>query len=98
MTFIKNKFNHGNEILFVSLMVLEFAPHDYRLPGLGILCFSLITAAVIDVSSKKNTKRFRRITRRVASCSCVKARETISHMHVPKLLQIDCTVCGAEAT
>ena len=96
MTFIKNKFNHGNEILFVALMVLVFAPHDYRLPGLGILCFFLITAAIID--SKKNAKRVRRITRRLASCSCVKARETISHIHVPQLLQINCTVCGAEAT
>lgn len=96
MTFIKNKFNQGNEILFVSLMVLVFAPDHYKLPGLGILCFSLITAAVIDC--KKNTKRIRRITRRVASCSCVKARETISHMHVPQLLQINCTVCGAEST
>ena len=96
MTFIKNKFSYGNEILFVSLMTLEFAPHHYKFPGLGILCFSLITAAVIDW--KKNTKRVRRITRRVASCSCVKARETISHMHVPKLFQITCTVCGAEAT
>jgi hypothetical protein len=96
MPFIKNKFNHGNEILFVSLMVLEFAPHDYKLPGLGILCFSLITAAVLDW--EKNGKRVRRITRRVASCSCVKARETLSHMHVPQMLQIDCNVCGAEAT
>jgi hypothetical protein len=94
MTFIKNKFNHGNEILFVSMMALVFAPHHYKLPGLGILCFSLITAAVIDC--KKNTKRVRRITRRVASCSCVKARETISHMYVPQLLAIDCTVCGAD--
>ncbi len=96
MTFIKNIFNLGNEILFVSLMALWFAPHHYKLPGLGILCFSLITAAVIDW--KKNTKRVIRITRRVASCSCVKARETISHMHVPQPLQINCTVCGAEAT
>lgn len=77
-------------------MVLIFLPHDYKLPGLGILCFSLITAAVIDC--KKNTKRVRRITRRVASCSCVKARETISHMHVLQFLQIKCTICGAEAT
>jgi hypothetical protein len=96
MPFVKNIFNHGNEILFVSLMVLEFAPHHYKLPGLGILCFSLITAAVIDW--EKNGKRVRRITRRVASCSCVKARETISHMYVPQLLQINCTVCGTEAT
>jgi hypothetical protein len=96
MTFIKNKFNHGNEILFASIMILEFAPNHYKLPGLGILCFSLITAAIIDW--KKNTKRVRRITRRVASCSCVKARETISHMHLPQLLQISCTVCGAEVT
>ena len=96
MTLIKNEFNHGNEILFISIMALEFAPHHYKLPGLGILCFSLITAAVID--SRKNTKRVRRMTRRVASCGCVKARETISHMHVPQLLQINCTVCGAEAT
>jgi hypothetical protein len=28
----------------------------------------------------------------------VKARETISHMYVPQLLQINCTVCGTEAT
>ncbi len=96
MTFMKNKFNHGNEILFVSLMALVFAPPHYKLPGLGILYFFLITAAVIDW--KKNTKRVRRITRRVASCSCVKARETISHMHVPQMLQIHCTVCGAEST
>ena len=96
MALIKNKFNHGNEIFFVSLMALVFAPHHYKLPGLGILYLSLITAAVIDC--KKNTKRFRRITRRVASCSCEKAKETISHMHVPQLLPIDCTVCGAEAT
>jgi hypothetical protein len=87
MTLVKNKFNHGNEIFFVSIIALEFAPHDYKLPALGILWFSLITAAVIDC--KKNTKLVRRITRRVASCS---------HMHVPQLLQIDCTVCGAEAT
>ena len=86
----------GNEILFVSLMILVLAPHQYKLPGLAILCFCLITAAVIDW--KKNTKRVRRITRRVASCSCVKARETISHMHVPQLLQINCTVCGADIT
>jgi|AGTN01.2.fsa_nt_gi hypothetical protein len=96
MALIKNIFNHGNEILLISIMALIFAPDHYKLPGLGILCFSLITAAVIDC--KKNTKRVRRITRRVASCSCVKARETFSHMHVPQLLQIDCTVCGAEAT
>ena len=96
MRFITDKFNHGNEILFLSIMALILAPHHYKLPGLGILCFSLITAAVIDW--KKNTKRVRRITRRVASCSCVKARETISHMQAPQLLQINCTVCGAEAT
>jgi hypothetical protein len=96
MAFINNKFDQGNGIFFVSIMALMFAPHQYKLPGLGILCFSLITAAVIDW--KKNTKRVRRITRRVASCSCVKARETISHMHVPPPLQINCTVCGAEAT
>jgi hypothetical protein len=94
MTFIKDR---GNEIFFVSIMTLLLAPHDYKLPGLGILCFTLITAAVIDWSSR-NTKRVRRITRRVASCSCVKARETMSQMHVPQLLQIYCTVCGAEAT
>jgi hypothetical protein len=34
----------------------------------------------------------------VASCSCVKARETISQMHMPHMLQSNCTVCGAEAT
>ena len=96
MTFIKNKFNLGNEIFFVSILALKFAPHHYKLPGLGIFYFSLITAAVIDW--KKNTKRVRRITRRVASCSCVKARETISHLHGPQLPQINCTVCGAEAT
>jgi len=96
MTLMKNKFNHGNEILFVSLMVLHFAPPHYKLPGLGILYFSLVTAAVIDC--KKNTKRVRRMTRRVASCSCIKARETISHMHLPQLLQINCTICGAKAT
>ncbi|HEY9682754.1 MAG TPA: hypothetical protein V6C86_14355 [Oculatellaceae cyanobacterium] len=93
MALIKNR---GNEILFVSLMVLLLAPHGYKLPGLGILCFCLITAAVIDWS--KNTKRVRRITKRVASCSCVKAKETISHMHVPQLLHINCAVCGAEAS
>jgi hypothetical protein len=91
----KNRFSHGNEILFVSIMILYFGPHHYKLPGLAIFCFLLITAAFIDW--KKNTKRVRRITRRVASCSgCVKAKETISQM--PQLLQINCTVCGAEAT
>ncbi|MBX9951017.1 MAG: hypothetical protein K2Y39_17740 [Candidatus Obscuribacterales bacterium] len=96
MAFNKNKFDQGNEILFVSIMALLFAPHHYKLPGLVILCLSLIAAAVIDW--KKNTKRVRRITRRVASCGCVKARETISHMHLPQPLQINCTVCGAEST
>jgi len=96
MTPIKNRFTLGNEILFVSILTLLFAPHNYKLPGLAILCVCLITAAVIDW--KKNTKRVRRITRRVATCSCVKARETISHMHVPQLLKISCTVCGAEST
>jgi hypothetical protein len=91
MTFIK-----GNEVFFVSIMALEFAPHHYKLPFFGILYFSLIIAAVIDW--KKDTKRVRRITKRVASCSCVKAKETISHMHLPQLLQINCTVCGAEAS
>ncbi len=89
------KFSYGNEVLFGAIMVLLFAPPQYKLPGLGVLCFSLITAAVIDW--KKNTKRVRRITKRVASCSCEKARETMSHMHMPQLLQINCTVCGAEA-
>jgi len=93
MALIKNR---GNEIFFVSLMALEFTPNQYKLPLLGILCFFLITAALIDWSM--NTKRVRRITRRVASCSCVKAREAISHMHVPEMLQINCTVCGAKAT
>ena len=96
MRFIKNKFNHGNEIFFVSIMALLFAPHHYKLPFLGILYFSLILAAVIDW--KKNTKLVRRISKRVASCSCVKAKETISHMHMPQMLQINCAVCGAEAT
>ncbi|RTL39743.1 MAG: hypothetical protein EKK48_17885 [Candidatus Melainabacteria bacterium] len=94
MTVSKNKFSYGNEILFVAIMVLLFAPHDYKLPGLGILCFCLIIAAFIDW--EKNKKRVRRITRRVASCSCVKARETISNMQVPQLF--NCTVCGAETT
>lgn len=88
-------FSRGNEIFFMSIMVLLLAPHDYKLPGLGIVCFFLITAAIID--SQKNTKRVRRITRRLASCSCVKAKESISHMHVHQLLQNYCTVCGAEA-
>lgn len=88
------KVSYGNEVLFGAIMVLLFAPPHYKLPGLGILCFSLITAAVIDW--KKNTKRVRRLTRRVASCNCVK--ETISNMHMPQLLQVNCTVCGAEAT
>jgi len=96
MTYSKSKSNRGNEILFVSLMTLVFAPDPYKLPGLGIFCFFLIMAAVIDW--KKNTKRVRRLTRRVASCGCEKARETISHMHVPHLLQINCTVCGADVT
>ncbi len=96
MAFSKNKFSLGNETLFLSLMTLLLAPHHYKLPGLVILCICLITAAFIDW--EKNTKRVRRITRRVASCSCVKARETISHMYAPQLLQINCTVCGAEAT
>lgn len=96
MRFIKNKFNHGNEIFFVSIMALLLAPHHYKLPFLGILYFSLIIAAVIDW--KKNTKLVRRISKRVASCSCVKAKETISHMHMPQMLQINCAVCGAEAT
>jgi hypothetical protein len=95
MTGIKNKFGYGNEILFVSIMILLFAPPHYKLPGLGILCFSLITAAIFDW--KRNKKRVRRLTR-LASCSCVKARETISHLYVPQLLPIDCTVCGAEST
>ncbi len=56
MTFFKDQ---GNEILFVSIMVLLFAPHHYKLPGLGIFCFFLITAALIDWK-KKNTKRVRR--------------------------------------
>lgn len=93
MTFIKRRFNLGNEIFFVSILALLFAPDHYKLPGLGILYFSLIAAAVIDWN--KNTKRVRRITRRVASCSCEKVRETISHMHMPQLLQNNCTVCGA---
>lgn len=93
MTFSKKKFNLGNDIFFASILALLFAPHDYKLPGLAVLCFCLITAAFIDWS--KSTKRVRRITRRVASCSCEKVRETISHMHVPQLLQNECTVCGA---
>ncbi len=96
MRSVKAKSNHGNEIFFVSILVLEFAPHHYKLPLLGIFYFFLITAAVIDC--KKNTTRVRRITRRVASCSCVKARETISNMQVPQMLQINCAVCGAEAS
>lgn len=95
MTFKKSTFNAGNEILFVAIMALVFAPQQYKLPGLGILCLSLIIAAFVDW--KKNTKRVRRISRRVASCGCEKARETIAHMQVPQLLQGDCTVCGAKA-
>lgn len=95
MAFSKNKFIHGNEIFFVSIMALLFAPQHYKLPSLGIFHFMLITAAVIDW--KKNSKRVRRITKRVVSCSCEKARDTISHIHVPQILQINCTVCGAES-
>lgn len=95
MAFSKNKFSLGNDILFVSLMALIIAPEPYKLPGLGILYVALITAAVIDC--KKNTKRVRRITRRVASCSCAKARETIAHIQVPQIFQKSCTVCGTEA-
>ncbi|HEY9756902.1 MAG TPA: hypothetical protein V6C97_17175 [Oculatellaceae cyanobacterium] len=96
MAAIQNRSNLGNQIFFGSIMALVFAPHDYKLPALGIFYFVLILAAVVD--SKKNTKRVRRITRRVASCSCEKARETISHMRVPQLLRNGCTVCGAETT
>lgn len=63
MMFTKIKFNLGNEILFVAFMILLYTPNQYKLAGLCILCFSLITAAVIDW--RKNTKRVRRITRRV---------------------------------
>lgn len=96
MTYMKEKLPKGNEILFVSLIALWFTPHQFKLLGLVILCFTLVIAAVVDW--KKSTKRVRRITKRVASCGCVKARETISHMNVPQLLQINCTVCGAEPT
>lgn len=92
----KNIFDHGNEIFFVSLMALLFAPPQYKIPGLAIFYFLLIAAALIDW--KKNSKLVRRITKKVASCSCEKVRETISHMHVPQMLQIKCTECGAEAT
>lgn len=95
MKFSQSKLALGNEILFVSIMVLKFAPPCYKFPGLGIFCVSLITAAIIDW--KKKTKRVRRITRKVASCGCVKAKETISHIHMPQILQLDCTVCGAES-
>ena len=89
------KLSHGNEILFVSLMVLLFAPPQYKLPGLLTLCLFLVVAAVIDW--KKNRKRVRRLSR-LASCSCEKAREKISFIYVPQLVQVDCTVCGAEAS
>ena len=95
MTFKKSVFDHGNEILFLSIVALVSLPAQYKLPGLAIFCLSLITAAFIDW--KKNTKRVRRISRRVASCSCEKARETIAHMQVPQMLQTECTVCSAEA-
>lgn len=96
MTFNKNRFNYGNEIFFGSILALQFVPNNFKLPVLGLLCFSLVMAAFIDC--KKNTKRFRRMTRRAASCSCDKAKEAISHLHMPQLLQINCTVCGAETT
>ncbi len=51
----------GNSIFLVSIMALEFAPHHYKLPILGVLYFYLIIAAVIDW--KKNTKSVRRITK-----------------------------------
>lgn len=97
MTSIKNKlFARGNEIFFVLIMALKFAPNPYKFPGILILSFSLITAAIIDW--KKKTKRVRRITRRVASCGCVRAREKIAHIHLPKILQVNCTICGAKAS
>lgn len=92
----KNKPSHGNEIFFVSIMTLLLAPNEYKLVGVGVLWLCLVTAAVIDWA--RNTKRGRRITRRVASCSCDKVRDTISQMHVPHLLQVNCTVCGAKAS
>ena len=95
MTFKKSVFDHGNEILFVSIVALVSLPAQYKLFGLAIFFLSLITAAFIDW--KKNTKRVRRISRRVATCSCEKARETIAHMQMPQMLQTDCTVCSAEA-
>ena len=79
----------------IWIMALLFAPHHYKSPGLVIFCFCLVLAAVIDW--KKNSKRVRRISRRVASCSCVKARETISHIQIPQMLRISCTECGSEA-
>jgi hypothetical protein len=95
MTVTKNKFGYGNEVLFGAIMILLFAPHQYKLPGIVILCFCLIIAAVIDW--ERNTNRVRRITKKVAACGCVKARETISQMQVPQLL-INCTVCGTKTT
>lgn len=96
MTFNQHKGDLGNGIFFASIMFLVFAPNHLKLPGLVVFCFALILAAVVDW--KKNTKRVRRLTRRVATCGCVKARETISHIHVPQLLRVSCTVCGSEAT
>ena len=96
MTFKKNLISQGNGIFFVSIMTLQFAPHQYKWPGLAVLYFGLILAVAFDW--KKNTRLVRRITRRVASCGCVKARETISHIQLPQMLRISCTVCGAEAS
>lgn len=50
----KNNSNLGNEIFFLSLMILAFAPHDYKLPGLGILWCCLVLAAIIDWERRKN--------------------------------------------
>lgn len=91
MTFIK-----GNDIFLVTILALLCAPHHCKLSCLAFCYFVLIIAAFIDWA--KNTKRVKRFTRRVATCSCVKARETISHLQVPKLFQINCTVCGAKAS
>lgn len=95
MTLVKSLKNQGNGILFLSLIALVFAPHDYKWPcGIGLYSI-LILAAVIDYKA-----RTRRVThkRRVASCGHVKAKGIISHIQVPQMLHANCTVCDAIAS
>lgn len=90
MTSMKDGVNLFALAMFVSLIGMHFVPSHFKLPCAALLYFSLAIAVIVDI--RMSAKKILRVTRRVAACSCVRAKRKAAQLGA----LLSCTACGGK--